>query len=163
MRPAPGGTGRSLRGDISGWLNGAPLAFASEGVRMARARPITPLGAGPFLGFHTALDACVTTLTARTPALGNHHQDRGQGIARQRLIASETWARLHSIHRLEFTVTTTNHGPVLCLVRSRGVCTKGRRRDSLRVEGDFGDEYATGKLFSNESPIARRADVSGIC
>lgn len=73
----------------------------------------------------------------------------GRGLGRGLMEAIEARARQQSFHRLELTVMTHNER-ALALYRKLGFEIEGVRRDSLRVEGRYVDEYSMAKLLSGE-------------
>lgn len=71
----------------------------------------------------------------------------GQGIGRRLFEAAESWARGWGAHRLELTVMCHNER-ALALYRKMGFEMEGARRDSLKVDGQYIDEYAMAKILS---------------
>jgi RimJ/RimL family protein N-acetyltransferase len=63
------------------------------------------------------------------------------------LAALEVWARSRALRRLELTVMTHNFR-ALRLYLQRGFLVEGLRRDALRIDGRFVDEYWMAKLLS---------------
>jgi RimJ/RimL family protein N-acetyltransferase len=63
-----------------------------------------------------------------------------QGAGRRLLTGIEAWARLNGVGRLELSVMTHNH-PAIHLYLASGFEVEGRRRSSLRVDGEPIDEY----------------------
>jgi RimJ/RimL family protein N-acetyltransferase len=68
-----------------------------------------------------------------------------QGIGTAFFERLDTWAREHGIHRLELTVMVHNQRGV-GLYQKMGFEIEGIKRDSLRVDGVYVDEYYMGKL-----------------
>ncbi len=70
----------------------------------------------------------------------------GQGIGGQLFQALFTWASLQGLTRLELTVMAHNqHG--VHLYQKMGFEVEGLQRHSLRVDGQYVDEYAMSKLL----------------
>jgi RimJ/RimL family protein N-acetyltransferase len=78
--------------------------------------------------------------------LGLLREARGQGWGTKLMIAAETWARQHGIHRLELTVMTHNSVAV-SLYKKMGFQIEGIRRHSLFLQGKFVDEYYMAKIL----------------
>ena len=70
----------------------------------------------------------------------------GQGIGTQLFTQAENWARIHSIHRLELTVMVHNKRAVR-LYQKMGFEIEGRKKQNLRVDGRYVDEYEMAKLL----------------
>ncbi|MBQ3078195.1 MAG: GNAT family N-acetyltransferase [Clostridia bacterium] len=91
---------------------------------------------GPFRRVrHTAY------LTAGILAAG-----RGQGIGTALFARLDDWARENGVHRLELTVECRN-AVALRLYQRAGFVIEGLRRDSMRVDGAWVDEYLMSKLI----------------
>ncbi|MDA8354376.1 MAG: GNAT family N-acetyltransferase [Firmicutes bacterium] len=73
----------------------------------------------------------------------------GRGIGTRLLEAVEAWARQQGIHRMELTVMTHNER-ALALYQKAGFQIEGTRRDALRVEDTYVDEYDMSKLLVEE-------------
>ena len=58
----------------------------------------------------------------------------------------EEWARSHGVHRLELTVMVHNRRGV-GLYQKMGFAIEGTKKDSLRVDGSYVDEYYMAKLL----------------
>lgn len=71
----------------------------------------------------------------------------GQGLGRRLFEQLEEWARACGMRRLELTVMTHNQRAV-ALYRRMGFIIEGVRKDSLRVDGQFVDEYAMAKILT---------------
>ncbi|HVN54475.1 MAG TPA: GNAT family protein [Anaerolineaceae bacterium] len=65
----------------------------------------------------------------------------GQGIGQRLFSALLDWAKERGLHRLELTVMVSNERAVH-LYQKMGFTIEGVRHDSLRVDGQFVDEYA---------------------
>ena len=72
----------------------------------------------------------------------------GQGLGQQLMAELEFWARSHGFTRLELTVMTHNEAAKR-LYLSRGFEIEGTKRNSLRVDGEYVDEFYMSKLLSN--------------
>lgn len=70
----------------------------------------------------------------------------GQGIGRRLFEAMEAWARGWGARRLELTVMCHNTRAV-ALYQKMGFAIEGTRRDSLRVDGQYVNEYAMSKIL----------------
>lgn len=70
----------------------------------------------------------------------------GRGHGRQLFTEGERWAREVGLHRLELTVMAHNHRAV-ALYSKMGFRFEGTKRDSLRVDGEYVDEYYMAKLL----------------
>jgi len=91
---------------------------------------------GPFRRVrHTAY------LTAGILAAG-----RGQGVGTALFARLDDWARENGVHRLELTVECRNT-VALRLYQRAGFLIEGLRRDSMRVDGAWVDEYLMSKLI----------------
>jgi RimJ/RimL family protein N-acetyltransferase len=71
----------------------------------------------------------------------------GRSIGQELLKSLEVWARSHALRRLELTVMTHNFR-ALRLYLKRGFIVEGLRRDALRIDGCFVDEYWMAKLLT---------------
>lgn len=71
---------------------------------------------------------------------------RGKGIGTSLFNEMESWAKSKNIHRLELTAVTRN-GEGVGLYKKFGFEIEGVKRDSLRVAGEYVDEYYMGKLL----------------
>lgn len=70
----------------------------------------------------------------------------GRGLGRLLFTEGERWAREAGLHRLELTVMAHNHRAV-ALYSKMGFRFEGTKRDSLRVDGRYVDEYYMAKLL----------------
>jgi len=70
----------------------------------------------------------------------------GQGIGKQFFKALDEWALSHGIHRLELTVMSHNERAVH-LYQKMGFVVEGIKKDSLRVNDSFVDEFYMAKLL----------------
>ncbi len=70
----------------------------------------------------------------------------GLGLGTRLLETLEQWARQHLIHRLELTVMTHNERAIW-LYSKMGYQIEGVQKDSLRVDGQYVDEYRMAKLL----------------
>lgn len=68
----------------------------------------------------------------------------GQGIATRLLETLNGWAQERQLRRLELTVMTHNER-ALAFYRKMGFEIEGTRRDALRIDGKFIDEYYLAK------------------
>lgn len=71
----------------------------------------------------------------------------GQGIGAQFFKALEEWALTRNIHRLELTVMAHNERAIH-LYQIMGFETEGAKRDSLKINGKYVDEYYMAKILS---------------
>lgn len=70
----------------------------------------------------------------------------GKGLGKALMRALENWAVERGFTRLELTVMRHNHAAI-ALYRARGFEVEGTRRHSLRVNGEYVDEYMMAKLL----------------
>jgi len=70
----------------------------------------------------------------------------GLGLGTRLLETLEQWARSHEIHRLELTVMTHNERAIW-LCSKVGYQIEGVQKDSLRVDGQYVDEYRMAKVL----------------
>lgn len=73
----------------------------------------------------------------------------GRGLGRRLMEAVEAQARQAGLHRLEMTVMTHNTRAV-ALYRKLGFEIEGVRKDSLRVDGRYVDEYSMARLLDEQ-------------
>jgi RimJ/RimL family protein N-acetyltransferase len=73
-------------------------------------------------------------------ALGVAKSHWGQGIASRMLDEAVAWSVQARLKRLELTVHTTNLRAIAVYLRS-GFRVEGVRRCSLRIDGQYVDEY----------------------
>lgn len=71
---------------------------------------------------------------------------RGQGIGTMLFNELEKWAAIHYVSRLELTVVTKNKG-ALSLYQKQGFDIEGTKKNSLRIDGEFVDEYYMAKIL----------------
>ena len=74
----------------------------------------------------------------------------GQGIGTQLFQRLEEWAQQHHIHRLELTVMTHNIRGI-ALYKKQGFVIEGTKRHSLRINGQYIDEYYMSRLLDQPS------------
>ena len=72
---------------------------------------------------------------------------RRRGLGRKLFERIFDWGRSRAIERLELTVVTTNAAAV-ALYTKVGFEIEGTRRRSLRVDGQWSDEFQMAKLFT---------------
>ena len=80
-----------------------------------------------------------------TLALGVVRSHWGQGIGAALLRAAIDWSTSAKLHRLELTVHTTNLR-ALGLYLNHGFQVEGVRRHSLKIEGEYVNEYLMSRL-----------------
>lgn len=73
-------------------------------------------------------------------------EHRGQGIGTMLFEELDRWAREHEIHRLELTAVIHNQAGI-ALYKKAGFQIEGTKKHSLRINGEFVDEYYMGKLI----------------
>ncbi|MCA0983946.1 GNAT family N-acetyltransferase [Halobacillus yeomjeoni] len=78
-----------------------------------------------------------------TGVLKEYH---GRGIATELFTHLENWAREHEIHRLELTVMVHNF-VALRLYEKVGFQIEGKKKEVLKVDGQWVDEYIMAKLL----------------
>ncbi|UOQ47680.1 GNAT family N-acetyltransferase [Gracilibacillus caseinilyticus] len=78
--------------------------------------------------------------------IGVLNKFRGQGIGNLLINKLVEWANDHVIHRLELTVVTKNKHAI-SLYKKMGFEVEGTKKDSLRINGEFIDEYYMAKLL----------------
>lgn len=71
---------------------------------------------------------------------------RGQGVGTALFRHAEEWARSKHITRLELTAVTENAAGV-ALYKKSGFEIEGVKRNSLKINGNFVDEYYMSKLL----------------
>ncbi|MCD5324378.1 MULTISPECIES: GNAT family N-acetyltransferase [Pontibacillus] len=71
---------------------------------------------------------------------------RGKGIGTQLFKELEQWASKHRLRRLELTVITRNEAG-LSLYKKMGFEIEGVKKDSLRIDGEYVDEYYMAKIL----------------
>jgi RimJ/RimL family protein N-acetyltransferase len=71
----------------------------------------------------------------------------GQGVGAQFFKALEEWALTRDIHRLELTVMAHNNR-AMRLYRKMGFETEGIKKDSLKINGKYVDEYYMVKILN---------------
>jgi RimJ/RimL family protein N-acetyltransferase len=70
-----------------------------------------------------------------------------QGIGKKLFEAMDIWARKVSLHRLELTVMTHNNHAIK-LYKKMGFEIEGTKRHSLKIDGQYVDEFYMAKLNS---------------
>jgi RimJ/RimL family protein N-acetyltransferase len=78
-----------------------------------------------------------------TGVLASYH---GKGIGTLLFSHLEKWAKVNDIHRLELTVMVHNQKGI-ALYKKFGFEIEGTKRHSLRVNGEYVDEYYMSKLI----------------
>jgi len=73
-------------------------------------------------------------------------QYRGQGIGTKLFKALEQWAISCDVSRLELTVVTQNVNG-LSLYKKAGYDIEGTKKNSLKINGEFVDEYYMAKIL----------------
>lgn len=86
------------------------------------------------------------TRHALSLAMGVPRIHWNHGVGRSLLQAVESWAIAKGLHRLELTVQTTN-ARAIALYERAGFEREGMKRHSLRVEGQYVDEWLMSKLI----------------
>ena len=71
----------------------------------------------------------------------------GQGIGTQLFEALEEWALTKNIHRLELTVIALNERAIH-LYQKMGFEIEGIKKDSLKINGKYVNEYYMAKILS---------------
>lgn len=79
-------------------------------------------------------------------AIGIREKSRGQGIGTKLFEGLESWAKERHIRRLELTVMVNNRAGV-ALYEKRGFIIEGIKKNSLKVEGEYIDEYYMARLL----------------
>ncbi|MCA1029748.1 GNAT family N-acetyltransferase [Bacillus timonensis] len=69
-----------------------------------------------------------------------------QGIGNRLFDVMEEWATNKEIHRLELTVMTHNEAGI-ALYKKRGFFIEGTKKHSLKINGQYVDEYYMAKLL----------------
>lgn len=78
--------------------------------------------------------------------IGISEKYRGQGIGSQLFKQLDRWAIEYPIHRLELTVMVGNFAGI-ALYKKNGFEIEGVKKDSLKVNGEYVDEYYMAKLI----------------
>ena len=78
--------------------------------------------------------------------IGVLEEHAGRGIGGALMAEAEQWAREHAIRRLELTVETHNR-TARALYEKMGFAVEGTRKDAMRIEGSYVDEYYMAKLL----------------
>lgn len=86
--------------------------------------------------------------TAQTAkfTIGVLNDCKQQGIATQLIEFAENWAKEKGIRRLELTVVTENK-PAVSLFEKTGFEKEGTRKNAVRINGEFYDEYFMAKAI----------------
>ncbi len=79
-------------------------------------------------------------------ALGVKESQRGKGTGKQLLRRGFRWARERGVTRLELTVLTHN-AAAIHLYRQMGFKIEGEKVNSLKIEGEYINEYYMYKLL----------------
>lgn len=77
--------------------------------------------------------------------IGIHSDSRGKGVGTKLFIHMIDWAKGVDLHRLDLTVIVTNEAAVN-LYKKMGFEIEGVKRDSLRIDNEYRDEYYMSKL-----------------
>lgn len=80
--------------------------------------------------------------------IGVHHRARGKGIGTALFRQLDVWARGRELRRLELTVMTENEAAI-ALYRKMGFEIEGVKKDSLRLNGRYADEYYMAKIMDD--------------
>jgi RimJ/RimL family protein N-acetyltransferase len=72
--------------------------------------------------------------------IGVLSSSRGQGVGKALFSHAIDWAEKEGIHRLELTVLLENK-TALALYQKMGFEIEGIKRDSLKIDGKYADEY----------------------
>jgi ribosomal protein S18 acetylase RimI-like enzyme len=78
--------------------------------------------------------------------IGVLKEHAGRGIGSALMAETERWARERGIRRLELTVQTHNR-TARALYEKMGFAVEGTRKDAMRIEGSYVDEYYMAKLL----------------
>ncbi|MFZ3577558.1 GNAT family N-acetyltransferase [Virgibacillus sp. DJP39] len=78
--------------------------------------------------------------------IGILNSHRGKGVGTKLFSEMERWARARNIHRLELT-TVVDNTAALRLYNKAGFIIEGTKRDSLKINGKYVDEYYMCKLL----------------
>jgi RimJ/RimL family protein N-acetyltransferase len=73
-------------------------------------------------------------------------QFAGQGLGKRFFKMLDEWALAHHLHRLELTVMSHNERAVH-LYQKMGFVIEGVKKDSLRGDGKYVDEYYMAKIL----------------
>ena len=80
--------------------------------------------------------------------MGVLHSYSGNGVGNALLHAVECWATSKQLHRLELTVDVTNQRAI-SLYEKFGFQREGTKRHSLKIGGQYVDEYYMSKLIAD--------------
>ena len=80
-------------------------------------------------------------------AIGVEKAFSGLGVGFQLMQGIESWAQAKQLHRMELTVMTHNSAAI-ALYEKCGFQQEGRKRHSLKVNGDYVDELLMAKLLT---------------
>ncbi|MCH7350085.1 GNAT family protein [Aeromonas sp. MR7] len=78
--------------------------------------------------------------------IGIQHSAAGQGFGKKMMSALEAWARAHGFARMELGVMCHN-ARAFALYRACGFEVEGVKRNTMRVDGEYVDEYMMAKLI----------------
>ncbi len=73
----------------------------------------------------------------------------GQGIGQRLFEAMEAWARSWGAHRLDLSVMAHN-ALGIALYQKMGFVIEGTRRDSMKIDGQYVDEYEMAKILEED-------------
>lgn len=79
-------------------------------------------------------------------AIGIRESSRGQGVGTKLFEQVDSWASENDVSRLELTVMAKNHAGV-ALYQKMGFIIEGIKKNSLKVDGEYVDEYYMAKLI----------------
>ena len=79
-------------------------------------------------------------------AIGIRETSRGQGVGTKLFEGLESWAKERNIRRLELTVMMNNRAGV-GLYQKMGFIIEGIKKNSLKIDGEYIDEYYMAKLI----------------
>lgn len=85
-------------------------------------------------------------------AIGISEHSRGQGVGTRIFERLDTWSAEQKIHRLELTVMIRNRAGV-ALYQRAGFKIEGIKKNSLKVNGAYIDEYYMAKLIQLEEEL----------
>ena len=79
-------------------------------------------------------------------AIGISEASRGKGVGTKLFERLDNWAVEQKIHRVELTVMIQNRAGV-ALYQKMGFKIEGTKKNSLKVDGEYIDEYYMAKLI----------------